>query len=339
MKKFTAIVLAPAVAASLIGCSAVRAQPEQQIVTQDNIEPTTTVEEVVNSVPADVTYPYLWLAEDLDKTVQMIKDGEMMQHMQDAPPEVFDNMKAEFERERNTNHIVSAQEAANIAGAIMEQSYGYMADEQTPLVVALVSDGDRTLWYVNSTSMDMIAYEDVDEWHVHMQIDAITGMLELVNSTPGDLDTYFDLNQIPRHEAFVQLDPEVVDGTAMGYWDESHPEYETYINTVRESIKTALDGSAILQGASIVSIENQFEYYEYYDAPNKVVRTGFFVTLDNGRDMYVSDYMNIAPLVGYDNGGHTLIGYNLQYDYETPPELANEDYVDYDNMEAPTLTE
>ncbi len=297
---------------SLFGCSVVP-DSSAPVTTSDNIEPSTTVDDVVAATPVEKVYPYLWLAQNPEPSMELIATDPRFADMNESLNEedwIRDDYLDQLIRESEIDYIVTPEEAANLAGSIFEESFGFTFDEDTPINLQLLTDGTTATWLVSNDPAFFFALADV-EWVFTLEINATTGALDFLWSRPHSMGFYADMFEEEKKPSFVTLEGEFK--SLIGYWDETHPEFENDMTEIKDMLLSQIEGSLLLQGASVVKMEETFGVLEISDT-EKTEELRILVTLDDGRKMLFYDGSEIATTY-YDTGEYPLKMFSVDFDY------------------------
>lgn len=171
---FTTACLAAALTMSaLVSCAPQESRP---VVTSDDLTPPSAAQEAIaQEAGGGKNYAYYWQAENAEETLQMLREA-YEQEVNDAKEliakgeeavkaagypslaeaqqavearqarieqDLADNQKR-LEAELALDPVVSAQEAANLAGSLFEKLYGFDLSQDTLLLQCFESDSDMS---------------------------------------------------------------------------------------------------------------------------------------------------------------------------------------------------
>ncbi len=302
------LMLSLCVMLSLFGCSAVP-DSSAPVTTTDDIRPSTTVDEVVAATPVEKVYPYLWLAEDPEQSMELIATDARFASLNENLGEedwIWDDFLGQLKREGEIDYIVTPEEAANLAGSIFEESFGLTFNEEMPISLQLLTDGTTAIWYITNT-LDLSSVD----WLYALEINATTGEIGYLTSGPDYMGFYADMFETEKKPSFVTLEGEF--NSLIGYWDETHPQFKNDMTEIKDMLLSEIEGSLLLQGASVVKMEETFNEM-VVDDTRHTEELRVLVTLDDGRKMLFYDGYDIATSY-YDIGEYPLKMFSVDFDY------------------------
>ncbi len=293
MKRLILPILVAVTALALTACT--EAEPQQPVVTQDNIEPTTTADEVVEAVQSELDFNHYWLGDLDDATFVTFFERTMGT----APTEEdYDSFYEEAAKQKAINPIITPQEAANIAGEILVSMYGA---EKDVLDQQMFMHVDEDYWVVYQVDFSSdIAYQ--------VLIDHTTGSIiycyynviaqeytDRMQSTP------IDPSYTPSQDAPMLA--------ADGHWDVESEGYTTTIDRLKLELKSELEGSILLQNVAITAIEVYQQQHEI-----NAGLLSFVITLDDGRELSAARSIQAIPYTSFDHDGYPLRAYTIGFD-------------------------
>ncbi len=278
----------------LVGCTG-RTEPQQPVITTDDIEPNTTADEVVEAAQSEMNYPYFWLAENGEENIELAINGELVGYNINNDSDV-DILKATVAQQQTITHIITAQEAANIAGEILEYSFG--VDEELLAKMDLYLDGEN--WRIDTGSTPPYQYQVI--------VDNTTGALISAAFTPTyDMDYINRMNASPVDAAYIIVEGSTAEGSIQdGYWNREGEEFNDTVNRLQAELEKQLTDSPILQGATIVEITE-----------NGTDLINFEVELSNKRTLEAGRLLNIDRFTSFNYDGYGLRAYYFKYSEET----------------------
>ena len=207
---FAAACLAAALTMSALASCA--PQESRPVVTSDDLTPPSAAQEAIaQEAGGGKNYAYYWQAENAEETLQMLREA-YEQEVNDAKEliakgeeavkaagypslaeaqqavearqarieqDLADNQKR-LEAELALDPVVSAQEAANLAGSLFEKLYGFDLSQDTLLLQCFESDSDMSYHPAGGGVMRAI-------WHVSRE-EAADGVLFSTNAISCTLD-------------------------------------------------------------------------------------------------------------------------------------------------------
>ncbi len=312
----------------LTACSEVNYAENGPVTTQDDIQPTQAVDAAVAQADEAENYNYTWNAENIQTIIEDFYD---MNEVDETLPNyendiaVIENMAQEIESQLEAQltyePIIAAQEAANIAGVAVNETYG-QNKERVEITLELYKGYDDRLYWTAGTQVlkegveaekTEALFQNNIESAVMMQIDATTGAI--ISIMPmieyaADLTDKQAVGEMA--ECFVAH--KIYDGgAAEGEWDETHESYDATMQKLKDELSTALDGSAILQGASIQEITHTEQLVPSMDGKT-YESLSFDLVLSSGRELNAERQFYIAPYTNYDYKGYPMYAYRLEFD-------------------------
>ncbi len=269
-------------------------ETEQPIITADSIEPETTADEVIEALQGEENFGYFWYGEDLVATMNFAEiDG--IEYTEADLTQIRNDILAQQAIETK----VTAQEAANIAGNVLVTDFGGDKDEISQVLQMYVDD----IGWIVSGTVEGKAYF----WAA---VDHITGEIQAVNYFRNETAHLKEIQESPVHEAFVYM----MDGDKVvsGYWDREHPSFAELTDQLAEELRNELEGSAILNSASIAEIKYVATDYNDYILEYEVI-------LDNGQIIRTTrEWADMVAHTEFDHEGYPLRAYVFRYQDENP---------------------
>lgn len=309
--KFTAQALATmglsgALALTLLAACA--PQQSQPVVTEDDLTPPSTVQDVLAMTEdSGKNYAYYWMAEDVEASMAQYKEekeremdadierirgcseeelrtelGEVFEsreQWEEARREMTEGDIAQLRRGLEAEHAldpaVSAQEAANRAGAALEEAFGVDLSDQTLTVSCCdweFPTGRRLIWWVERP-------EDADgklfsSGSMYCHIDATTGEVASARYWPGS-EEWEEMRGDTLPACFEQLDG-YMDG--VGNWNADDPSFAPMAERLKTCLTQALSGTALTGGAQVTELRVTVEEDE-----GGINGLCLYVDCDNGR--------------------------------------------------------
>ncbi len=294
------------------------AQTGAPITTQDDIAPTTTVDEALAIADSQENYSYLWRAEDIDSTVEdyleIYEQDKADGH--DVPSQDYiDNhikqLRQALGEEYKIEANITAQEAANIMGAVCENIFGFSKTEISYIEVNInKTQTGRPFWTTFAISGSMHEHYIL----MHINIDATTGLV--LNVYPSATSQPGESLQLTNKEVTGELSPAfVVDkiddyGYVIGTWNPQHEQFEAEMDRAEEQIETAITDSALVQGSAITSVSYNLIKNEYVSEDPKLYLT-FDIALDDGRTIVAQRELTIEAYLDYNLEGYPMRAYTF----------------------------
>ncbi len=241
----------------LAGCGA-RAQ--QPVVTSDPLVTKTAAQEAIEqAVSGGKTYAYRWDAEDLDAAAQRITaleekawaaqlaDPAQAKSVRQSIEQEVEAMRKLWAREAALDPVVSAQEAANLAGTLMEKMYGLdLAGMPLELVLTKSSEpGTPLVWNIVQRQPEESGAG------LDLQLDATTGEVMAVSYQPSENEQQAMAAAEPL-PCMKRWDKEGWE--EQYYFDETDPSYQPMLEEVLETLRTQLSGSLLTGGAQVTEV-------------------------------------------------------------------------------------
>ncbi len=269
----------------------------QPVITADSIEPNTTADEVVEAVQAEMNYPYFWIAEDGEGNIKLAEAGELIGY-EEATESDLDILRRTITQQQSIDPILTAQEAANIAGDVLKHELGASEEELANMNLYL----DSETWRIDDNYKPPYSYT--------VEINHTTAALESVFYIPTfDVEYAERILESPVDEAFEPIGMQDYIGLS-GSWDLEHPKYPETIDKLTGELTNLLTDSQILQSAEIIDIE---------PAHNDTVDTiEFKISLNNNRVLTANRIFNTAMYTSFDFDGYPLRAYSFKYQDENP---------------------
>ncbi len=300
---------------SFAGCASPTVD-SQETITEDIIVPTTTADEVIESIPVDKDYNYFWEAEDIARTVEIIKAGE---HSYIYQEELENGYEYHLQAQQDYDSILSAQEIANIAGNVLEEGYGI--DDSMYDVLVLYVDPYNGIWNVRIETISDMNGESVP-WRAFISIDATTGILLSSEVVPMEYSYVEQLFASPIAESFVLYDeyrPFEMEGnelgeykndnTVVGAWDQEHSSYDAELVALISAVEEEINSLSIFQGATVSELE-AVHVDTYEDVVEELILGG---TMSDGREILLIRYAMYGPRMTFELDGYTLRGFRLMF--------------------------
>lgn len=312
--KATAALLAGTLALGILtGCAQDVSEP---VVTQDDLTPASAAQTALQQeAGGDRTYAYFWPAEDPQRAKEWAQneveeqirelfedpayaDEEARALLKQRQQEAVQSLLSDWEAERQLTPVVSAQEAANLAGRAAEQVYGIdLSGKELKLKLVQIYHGSTSaqagqpkgmIWHVTERGQSRF----------FCNINAETAAYE---QTDYDEDLA-EAEKTPRASCSYPL------GGKGEYWvwDTESPEFEPLIQNMLNEASVALSGSLLVGGAQVTEAKYQPRPGEEKE-PDRLV---FRLTCDNGQDYYLIGY-RIKFYPEYNFAGCPLRGYKF----------------------------
>lgn len=345
---FTTACLAAALTMSaLVSCAPQESRP---VVTSDDLTPPSAAQEAIaQDIGGGKNYAYLWEAEQTEtvveewiKTHEQIVDtlrGLIAQGEDTVKEAGFDSVEAAqteleywqavLEREPEQLRqslreeaalapVVSAQEAANIAGVAFETMYGLDLSQKTLRLNCYQSDSNmeyhiagggvmRTVWGVElPEEPDGVLFSTNA---ISCTLDATTGEFIAVDYTLGSEEiAAMQATAVPA--CFIQrADPDAAG--SYGYWDETEASYAGTVEKLKQQAKEQLSGSALVGGAAVTEVRAELEGKIEESGENLI---SLWVDCDSGKTYQLYRGYYLQPYVNYDFGGYPLRAYRITND-------------------------
>ena len=301
------------------------------------------------SVEAAQTELEYWQAENAEETLQMLREA-YEQEVNDAKEliakgeeavkaagypslaeaqqavearqarieqDLADNQKR-LEAELALDPVVSAQEAANLAGSLFEKLYGFDLSQDTLLLQCFESDSDmsyhpagggvmRAIWHVSrEEAADGVLFSTNA---ISCTLDATTGEFIAVDYTLGSEEiAAMQATAVPA--CFIQrADPDAAG--SYGYWDETEASYAGTVEKLKQQAKEQLSGSALVGGAAVTEVRAELEGKIEESGENLI---SLWVDCDSGKTYQLYRGYYLQPYVNYDFGGYPLRAYRITND-------------------------
>ncbi len=288
------------------------------ITTQDDIAPTNTVDEALAIADSQENYTYLWRAEDIDATVAdylEIYEQDKADGLDVPPQDYIDNhikqLRQALEDEYKIEANITAQEAANVVGAVCENIFGFGKTEINYVEVNLnKTHTGRPFWTAFGINGSMHEHYIL----THINIDATTGLI--LNIYPSGISQPGQSLQLTNKEVTGELSPafEVTDidqyGFVIGTWNPNHEQFEAEMDKAEAQIETVLTDSALIQGSAITSVSYNLIRNEYVPEDPKLYLT-FDIALDDGRIIVAQRELTIEGYLDYDLGKFPMRAYTF----------------------------
>ena len=305
----------------VVGLSACNAS--DAVVTSDDLQPSSNVEAALaQQAGGGQNYQYVWMAEDVDATMEqyrieytqkldeMFKDAQSGEQVTQeeysyddykaAMEEELEFVRQELEEEHLLDPVVSAQEAANLAGRILEENYGIdLSQRELRLSCAngLVNNTERLQWRA-------ILDEDADgslfsSSAASVMLDATTGEIVVAEYYPS-AEEYEDMRSNLPACYRTSEDPDV-EGV-YGFYDVEDPSFPQFRENIAEQIRASLTQSVLAEGAAVRDIE-----VSTTDGAVKNEYLSVSITYDNGNTALLTmlqPYVCVSeyPLRGFQYG-------------------------------------
>lgn len=210
----------------------------------------------------------------------------------------YENFMSERETQSQLTPTVSAQEAANLAGRMLEQVYGAdLSGEELLLSLDQIYYGSAS---AQAGQVKGMIWSVTDEQgRFSCNINAETGTYERMDYNDWD---FAAAAQTPRASCSHAL----FEGGDYWVWDIHSPEFEPLIQSMMDEASTALSGSLLVDGARVTGAEYTPRAGEE-EEPDRLI---FCIHCDNGQDYYlVGGMVKFYP--EYDFDGCPLRGYTF----------------------------
>ena len=343
---FTTACLAAALTMSaLVSCAPQESRP---VVTSDDLTPPSAAQEPLRRKRAAAKLCVLLAGGNAEETLQMLREA-YEQEVNDAKEliakgeeavkaagypslaeaqqavearqarieqDLADNQKR-LEAELALDPVVSAQEAANLAGSLFEKLYGFDLSQDTLLLQCFESDSDmsyhpagggvmRAIWHVSrEEAADGVLFSTNA---ISCTLDATTGEFIAVDYTLGSEEiAAMQATAVPA--CFIQrADPDAAG--SYGYWDETEASYAGTVEKLKQQAKEQLSGSALVGGAAVTEVRAELEG-KIEESGENLISCGSIATAENYQ-LYRGYYLQ--PYVNYDFGGYPLRAYRITND-------------------------
>ncbi len=301
------------------GAAAQQAQePQEPVITQDDITPSATVEEVLEIDAGEgKNYAYLWEAEDIDAAMQEYDKVYYTPHIENASGEQKEWLESERERKKEQlqeelsfTPVISAQEAANVVAVFAQKAYGINAEEYTIKMSLGVGVTDMLTSQVNEEMLIWhvsVYNKETDSYYI-LLIDANTSYI-LDSSISLDFSVIDELQGEKIAECF-NVTSTVDLGYVTGTWDENHESFESTINKKKEELRAEFEQSGFSQGVNIAQIEPVFTESTHPSGIDEEF-LAFLIKLEDGREITFTNLPFTAPYTEYNYGGYPLKGYHI----------------------------
>lgn len=325
-------------------------QESRPVVTSDDLTPPSAAQEAIaQEAGGGKNYAYCWQAENAEETLQMLREA-YEQEVNDAKEliakgeeavkaagypslaeaqqavearqarieqDLADNQKR-LEAELALDPVVSAQEAANLAGSLFEKLYGFDLSQDTLLLQCFESDSDmsyhpagggvmRAIWHVSrEEAADGVLFSTNA---ISCTLDATTGEFIAVDYTLGSEEiAAMQATAVPA--CFIQrADPDAAG--SYGYWDETEASYAGTVEKLKQQAKEQLSGSALVGSAAVTEVRAELEGKIEESGENLI---SLWVDCDSGKTYQLYRGYYLQPYVNYDFGGYPLRAYRITND-------------------------
>lgn len=319
-KNKMAALLAGALALSLLaGCAADTSAP---VVTEDDLTPASAAQDaLLQEAGGDKTYRYFWPAENPQRGEEWARsrieerDRENLENPNFSSEEdqallnrlhqqILDLWLEDLaEQEQIPTPAVSPQEAANLAGRMLEQVYGLdLSGEELLLWLKedyftpdnlLTEQPQRTIWQVT----------DLHEARFSCEINAETAACERLGYKISG-EELAAAEQTPQASCCYAM----FEGEAPLVWNPDSPEFEPLTQQMMAEAGAALSGSLLVDGAQVTGAEYCPPEPHAGEGGTSFLDLCFILHCDNGRD-YNLFTGNVKFYPEYDCGGYPLRGY------------------------------
>ena len=317
-KKKEIILLCAFFIASLSACTT-----QKSVVTRDSLQPNSNVQAALEQqAGGGKNYNYVWFAEDIDRAIEeyrnsykqdleqfneSIQSGDLSakQEYESFQKEMEQELacaREELEKERLLDPVVSAQEAANLAGLVLEKNYGIDLSQKELRLSCMkihVNGIDRLQWHaVLDEEADGSLFSSCT---ADVTLDATTGELVTAEYYPSYEEYQSISSSLP--ECYQPTDDPDALGV-YGFYKVDDPAFDEFKQKVSEQIHNALSQSVLANGANVSGIE-----ICAVDGAVKNETLSISVTYDNGNTALLT---STRPSVNYDFGGYPLRGYQYE---------------------------
>ena len=308
--KFTAQALATmGLSGALTLLAACAPQQSQPVVTEDDLTPPSTVQDVLAMTEdGGENYAYYWMAEDVEASMAQYKEEKERQlasyienlrecseeelraelsatgcesreqaeeAMREWTERAIEESRWGLEAEHALHPAVSAQEAANRAGAAMEEAFGVDLSDQT-LTVSCIEDifqtGKRHVWWVDlPEEADGTLFSSAS---MNCHIDATTGEVLSAGYWPSS-EEWEEMRGDTLPACFEPFD-EYTEG--IGRWNADDPSFAPMAERLKPCLTQALSGTALTGGAQVTDV--RVEVVEQEANTNTLL---LYADCDNGR--------------------------------------------------------
>ncbi len=322
------IILLVLIIVVLTSCNNTGGNENGPITTQDDIQPTQAVDAAVAQADEAENYKYTWNAENIQAVIEDFYD---MNEVDKTLPNYENDMalledmaqsiEKELEKQLTYEPIITAKEAANIAGAVVSETYGQSKSSVNITLELYTGYNDRLYWTAGTQVLkegveaegSEALYQNNIESAILMQIDATTGAI--ISIMPfieyaADLTDKQAAGEIA--ECFV-VHKAYDSGAVEGEWDETHESFDATMQKLKDELTTALNSSAILQSASIQDITHT-EYLVPGMDDKTYESLSFNITLSNGRVLNAERQFYVSAYTNYNFGNYPMYAYKLEFD-------------------------
>lgn len=325
-------------------------QESRPVVTSDDLTPPSAAQDAIaQEAGGGKSYAYSWQAENVEKTLQawreayeqevnyakeLIAKGEeavkaagysSLEEAQQAvdarqagiEQDLAENKKR-LEAELALDPVVSAQEAANLAGIVFEKLYGVDLSQETLVLWCFESDSDmsyhpagggamRTVWSVSREEIaDGVLFSTNA---IRCTLDATTGEFISAEYTLGE-DEVTAMRATALPACFIPTAEDDARGP-YGYWNETEASYAGTVEKLKQQAKEQLSGSALVGGAAVTEVRAELKGEIEENGENYI---SLWVDCDNGKTYQLYRIYYLQPYVDYDFGGYPLRAYQITND-------------------------
>lgn len=316
--KTKAALLAGALALSLLaGCGA---NESEAVVTEDDLTPASAAQDALQQeAGSGKTYRYFWAVEDPQRGEEWARSRieERDRERVERPENSDEETQALFARlhqqtidlwledlakqQQLPAPAVSPQEAANLAGRMLEQVYGLdLSAEELMLWLTEIGFDPQTeepqymVWKVT----------DLREERFLCEINAETAAYEYLSYEKSWDTELAEAEQTPRAGCCHTLN----ESDSSLVWEPDSPEFAPLTRQMMDEISTALSGSLLVDGAQVTSVELLPLDPIVGEGEPTVTDLHFIAHCDNGQDYHLwGGRLKFYP--EYDCGGYPLRGY------------------------------
>ena len=337
---FAAACLAAALTMSaLVSCAPQESRP---VVTSDDLTPPSAAQEAIaQDIGGGKNYEYYWAAEHIEEELEAVRESteQSVKHWKeiadtgnyygrevsgDEKEELknsFDEMLNEIpllqeekrkllESELALDPVVSAQEAANAAGAVFEKIYGIELSQDILTLSCVeintnINPGEeviRSVWNVSrEEAADGVLFSTNA---VGCTLDATTGEFISVDYTPSN-DELTEMWATELPSCFVKKTSIETTGS-YGYWNETEASYAEVAEKLKQQTREQLSGSMLIGGAAVTDVRVELLGKMEDSGENQI---SLLVEGDNGKTYQLYRNYSMQAYVNYGFEGYPLRAY------------------------------
>lgn len=299
-------------------CLAACGAPEQQaVVTSDLLTPGTAAQDAVEQMETnEKQYAYVWDAQDVagstarirasmerDRERLLAEDPQAAVRTDEEIEELLTHYQKMWEQKREKTYVISPQEAANIAGTVMEELYG-MDLSQTELLIQCAQLGgfpqkapQEEIWGVEKR------YGHAGDNYAFVGVSTTTGRILLMSYGLSEEEkSAMEQTALPACMSLWE------DGVLPRYlFDPADASYPALADKLEKQVKRLLSGSWITGGAQVTHVMLNLET----QPPAQAGGDGSYLTAfcDDGR---VLDVFLNYPFPNYGFSGYPLRAFRVE---------------------------